>query len=374
MFFGGGISLGKIFGIVIRIDYSWFIIFFLITQAFASQYFLVSPKLDLITSIFLGAVTSLLIFACALIHELSHSVVGNYLGAKIKRITLFIFGGASEMSGEPRSPGAEFVIAVAGPLSSFALGFLMWGLLIVAQINRWPDQVQVIAASLRYFNFAVGIFNLLPGYPLDGGRVLRSILWWKKHNFISATEIASNLGKALGFGLMVFGFSLFIFGGSFSGLWLAFIGLFLSSAAGMSFKESQLRVVFSKVKVADLMTKQVETLEGNLTVSAFIDRYLLKQRLSGYPVLENERLIGMIYIDSIPGKGHISKDSSVLTLVTKLSKSQLVSPQIPVLQALKTMGQYQLPSLPVMQDGKLVGIISQTDINHFLTVKSIAFD
>ena len=374
MFLGKGLTLGKIYGITIRIDYSWFIIFILITQSFASQYFYETPKFDLASSIFLGIVTSLLIFTSVLIHELSHSVVGNRYGAKIKRITLFIFGGAAELTDEPSSSGVEFKMAIVGPLASFVLGFLMWGVLILAKNSEWPIQVQAIAESLRYFNFAVGIFNLLPGYPLDGGRILRSFLWWRRHDLISATAIASGFGKALGFGFMLIGLGLFIFGDAPSGIWLAFIGFFLSSAAGMSLQESRLRVILSKVKVSDLMTKQVESVKSDLIISDLIDQYLLKRRLSGYPVLKNGKLAGMIYVEDIAKKGHARKDANILTVATKLNKKQIVTPATPALQALKIMGQYRLPSLPVLRDGELVGIISQTDVNYFLTVKSVAFD
>lgn len=374
MFFGNGLTLGKIFGITIRIDYSWFIIFFLITQSFVSQYLSEGHKFDLTTSIILGIVTSLLVFTCALIHELSHSVVGNRLGARIKRITLFVFGGAAELSGEPERPDVEFKMAAAGPLSSIVLGFLMWGLLILAKNNAWSPQVLVLVDSLRYFNFAVGIFNLLPGYPLDGGRILRSILWWRGRDLIHATAIAAGIGKAMGFGFILIGLGFFIFGDALSGVWFAFIGFFLNAAAGSSATQSRLSAVLSKAKVGDLMTKQVESISSNLTISDLIEHYLLKRRLSGYPVLKDNKLIAMAYLDTIAKKNQVQKDANVLTVSTKLNKNQIVTPQTSVLQALKIMGQYRLPSLPVVEDNKLVGIISQTDISYFLTVKSVALE
>lgn len=374
MFFEKGLSLGKIFGITIRIDYSWLIIFFLITQSFASQYLSEGPKFNLTTSIILGIITSILIFTSVVIHELSHPVVGNRYEAKIKRITLFIFGGAAELSEELTSPELEFKMAVAGPLSSFVLGFLLWGLIILAKSNNWPAQLQAVAGSLRYFNFAVGLFNLLPGYPLDGGRILRSILWWRGRDLIHATVIASGFGKALGFGFVFVGLLYFVSGDVLSGVWIAFIGFFLNSAAGMSATQSQAGLVLSKIKVSDLMTKQVESVSSEISISDLIEKYFLRRKLSGYPVLKDSKLMGMVYIDNIAGKNQVRKDANILTVATRLNKRQIVAPQASVLQALKIMGQYRLPSLPVLQNDKLVGIISQTDINYYLTVKSLAFN
>jgi Zn-dependent protease/predicted transcriptional regulator len=374
MFFGNGITIGKLFNITIRIDYSWFIIFILITQSFTIQYFHEISEFDLFTSIILGLITSLLVFASVLVHEFSHSLVGNAQGARIKRITLFIFGGAAELSGEPKSASAEFKMTVVGPVSSIALGFLMWGLLIFARDNDWPAQVQAVVETLRYFNFAVGIFNLLPGYPLDGGRLVRSFLWWKKRDFLSATRIAAGFGKAIGYGFMLIGLGLFIFGDPFSGIWLAFIGFFLSFAANMSVTQSEVSVVLSGVKVSDLMTKQVESVKSDLTVSDFIANYMLKRKMSGYPVLKNGKLVGMVYIDKVAKKGGIRKNMNILSITTKLKSKQTVAPNTSAYTALKIMGQDHLPSLPVLRGGRLVGIISQTDINHFLTAKSMDLD
>ena len=374
MFFGKGFTLGKIFGITIRIDFSWFIIFLIISQAFTSQYFTDFPKFSPLTSIILGVVTSILVFSCALIHELSHSIVGNRYGAQIKRITLFVFGGAAELSNEPSSPGIEFKMAVVGPLTSFLLGFLMWGLLILSRNNSWPTEAQVVIQSLRYFNFGVGIFNLLPGYPLDGGRILRSFLWWRRRDLISATTTAASFGKALGFGFILIGLVLFIFVDSLSGVWIALVGYFLNFAAGMSAEQSKLGVELSKVKAADLMAKKVEVVSSDLTVLELFEDYFLKRKFSGFPVSKDGKLIGMVYIDSIAKKENVRKKANILTITTKLTKKQILTPQTSILQALKIMGQHHLPSLPVLQNEKLVGIISQTDINYYLTVKSAALD
>lgn len=371
MFFGKGLSIGKILGITIRLDYSWFIIFFLITQAFASQYFFVTPQFDIITSIILGIITSLLIFISALIHELSHSVVGNAMGVKIKRITLFIFGGAAEMSDESPSAKVEFKMAIVGPLASIILGFLMWGLLIIVQNNNWPAEIQVVAESLRYFNFAVGIFNLIPGYPLDGGRIFRSFLWWRTRNLRQATTIAANLGKMVGFGFILIGIWLFIFGNGFSGLWLALIGFFLNAAAGMSEEQSKIRTELSHITVSELMTKDVRQVPSDTTVEAVINNYFLKEKHAGYPVMQDDKLLGMIYLNNIAGQVSLKKDAPVLSFITKLAKNQIVKPHTSAVEALKIMGQYQLPSLPVVDDEKLAGIISQTDLNYFLTLKSV---
>lgn len=375
MLFGQGIILGKIFGITIRIDYSWFIIFILVTWSLVAGYFPGTyPKFNVVTNILLGLATSFLIFLSVLIHELSHSVVGNRLGVKIRRITLFVFGGAAEMADEPPSPTAEFKMAVVGPFSSFMLSLLSWILFILMRDNQGPAELQAVFQTLAIFNLGVGLFNLLPGYPLDGGRIFRSIVWNQRKDLVEATEVAASLGRFLGVLMIVFGLTIFFVGNVGSGLWLTLIGFFLNFAAGVSVTQTKLRSTFARVKVSDLMTHEVLSVGGDLSVGDLLDHYFLKHKLSGYPVMEEGKLFGMVYVENLVKKTPVRKNAKVLEVAIKLTKKQIVTPSTNALEALKIMGQWKLPSLPVFEKGRLVGIISQTDINYFLTVESLAFE
>ena len=371
--FGKSFTLGKIFGITIRVDYSWFIVFALISVSLARGYFPGNYQFDLTTNIFLGVVTAILFFVSVLIHELTHSLVGNRYGARIKRITLFIFGGAAELEKEPPSPSMEFKMAIVGPLSSLAIGFLCYLLLDQSKSLSLPTALQAIFDALGFFNISVAIFNLLPGYPLDGGRLLRAVIWHFKKDLVASTEIAVTGGKILANLLIFGGLFLFIIGDSLSGLWLAMIGIFLNFAAEASMSQTRLQQLFSKVKVKALMTKGAVDLENDLKMSIVYDFYLLKNKLSGYPVLKRGNLIGMLYLEKLAGIGPIKRDVEVENYMTKLTKKQIVSPDDSVLKAQLIMVKNHLPSLPVYNGKILTGIISQSDINHYLFFKAISF-
>jgi Zn-dependent protease/predicted transcriptional regulator len=372
MLFGDGITLGKLFGITIRIDYSWFIVFALISFSLASDYFPINyPRFGLPTNIVLGLTTTILFFASALIHELSHSLVARSLGLKIERITLFVFGGAAELTDEPKNPSVEFKMAIVGPLSSFFLGTISLTLLNLMIKNAGPSQLQAVLGALTLFNFGVGLFNLLPGYPLDGGRILRSLVWVLKRDRLLATRVAASGGKVIGLLLIFLGLTLFFFGNILSGLWLAVIGFFLNFIASASTSQTELKNAFLGVKVKDLMTKEVFSLGGDLALTDVFERYFLKHKLSGYPVMENGKLIGMVYVEGLAKKGPVHKTTKLLNVTTKLTRNQIVTPETPAMKALIIMAKNRLPSLPVFEEKNLVGVISQTDLSYFLTMKSV---
>jgi len=235
-----GLPLGRLFGISLRLHYSWFIVFALITWALAASYFPENyPTWSTATSIIAGAVTSLLFFGSVLAHELMHSVVAQRRGIPVHSITLFIFGGVSQMTDEPKQPGDELRIALAGPVTSLIIGGICWG------IYFWSRGslvfLSAVAFWLGWINVFLAGFNLIPGFPLDGGRVLRSIIWWRSGNLRRATKTASNIGRGVGY-LFIFGGIFLVFWGLWiNGLWLAFIGWFLENAAVGSYRQLALR-------------------------------------------------------------------------------------------------------------------------------------
>jgi len=232
----GGIPIGRLFGISLRLNYTWFIVFGLVTWSLTTNYFPLNfPDWSLSTSLVAGILTSLLFFTSVLIHELMHSVVAQASGIKVTSITLFIFGGVSQMSEEPRKPMDELRIALAGPLASLLIGAICWAIYFL--ISDRFEFIQAITYWLGLINIFLAVFNLVPGFPLDGGRVLRSILWWRNQNLRRATKTATNIGRIVGY-LFIFGGIFFIFQGLWlNGLWLAFIGWFLENAAVGSYRQ-----------------------------------------------------------------------------------------------------------------------------------------
>jgi Zn-dependent protease len=230
----GGIPIGKAFGISLKLHYSWFIIFALVTWALAAGYFPSAyPTWSVATRIAAGMITSVLFFGSVLVHELMHSIVSQRQGIPVRSITLFIFGGVSQITSEPKQPRDEFNMAIAGPLSSLVIGGILFGIYFGwRHVDTFAVQfITAIAYWLGYINLVLGIFNLIPGFPLDGGRVFRSLLWWRSGNLKSATRTASNIGRVVGF-LFIFGGVWLIFTGNWvNGIWLALIGWFLESAA-----------------------------------------------------------------------------------------------------------------------------------------------
>src|SRR5512136_2495245 len=218
----GCIPIGKAFGISLRLHYSWFLIFALVTWALAAGYFPSTyPTWSLSARIAAGLITSVLFFGSVLVHELMHSIVSQRQGIPVQSITLFIFGGVSQITSEPKQPKDEFRMAVVGPLSSLLIGGVLFGVYFgLRHVDTFGAQfVTAIAYWLGYINLALGVFNLIPGFPLDGGRVLRSLIWWRSRNLKRATRIASNAGRAVGF-IFIFVGIYFVFRGNwFNGIW-----------------------------------------------------------------------------------------------------------------------------------------------------------
>jgi len=246
-----GISIGKAFGIPLRLHYSWFIVFVLITWSLAYNFLHTYPQWSLATSIVAGVVTSLLFFGSVLAHELSHSLVAQTAGIPIQSITLFIFGGVSQMVEEPKQPQVEFRMALAGPLTSLVLGGIF--LAIWFWLGGVSEFIKAICFWLGWINIALAGFNLVPGFPLDGGRVLRSLLWWRSGDLRKSTKIASNIGRAIGYLLILIGIAvIFTTRDWINGLWLAFIGWFLENAASASYRQLALQDILRGHRVASL--------------------------------------------------------------------------------------------------------------------------
>lgn len=366
------IHIITILGIPIEINFSWFIIFFLVTWTLAQNYFPnVLPGLPVYVYWMMSFIAAILFFMSLLAHELSHSVVATKNKLPIKGITLFVFGGVAHMSKEPQTPAIEFKMAAAGPLCSFSISFFFFILTQLFYYLKFPMAVVVSTDYLSFINLAVGIFNLIPGFPLDGGRILRAALWSLFGDIKKATQVASAFGKTFAFFLMGLGFLYLFYGVVLSGIWLIFIGFFLREAAGASYQQVAFKKYLNGVKVQGIMSTNVVTVSQDLTLASLVDDYFFKYRFTSFPVLSNEGdvkgLITIHAVKDVPRK--LWATTKVNEAMVPLKRDLVVSPYADIFDALTQMAGNGVGRLLVTQDGKLIGIISQRDIMRLFEVK-----
>ncbi|MEK7688805.1 MAG: site-2 protease family protein [Deltaproteobacteria bacterium] len=369
---GRGIKLFKILGIQISLDYTWFIVFGLVAWSLAQGYFpLIISGLGTFTYILMGVISAILLFACVLIHELSHSYTSNKLGLDIKEITLFIFGGVARLTKEPDDPVTELKVAVAGPAASIALAAIFWVLMQIADIFSIYPVLSAIFEYLAMINMVLVIFNMIPGFPLDGGRVLRS-LWWKKTGDLQkATQIASRVGK--GFAALLIGFGFFqIFLGNFiGGLWMIFIGMFLQQTADSSYRQLLVKKTLERIKVGDAMTRNVVTIAEDSTLTTVVEKYFFGYHFVGFPVSSDGRITGMLTLNNVRLVPKEKWDTTLVRdVINKISPDAILSPEDNAMDALSRMIDLDTGRVLVMDDDKLIGIITRRDIMKLMEFKT----
>ena len=366
-----GIKLFKVFGIQISIDYSWFIVFLLFAWSLSYGYFpFKHPGLTTSTYIAMGVVSSLMLFICVLIHELSHSVTANRLGLDIHEITLFIFGGVAQLSKEPEDAMVELKIAVAGPIASGVLA-IIFGVLAALAAKTPYQVVYTVFTYLSYINLVLLIFNMIPGFPLDGGRVLRALWWAKTGDLNRSTKAASSVGKGFAMFLIFFGFYQVLTGNFVGGLWAILIGFFVQRAAESGYQHVVIKKALEGLKVRDVMSTGVVTMDGATTVSDAVEGYFLKHHFVSFPVTSGGHVAGLLLLGSVRA---VEKDQWNTTLVRDimqpLGPADILSPDDAASEALSRMVGGTSGRFPVLKDGKLVGIISRRDIMKMLEFKS----
>jgi Zn-dependent protease/predicted transcriptional regulator len=384
----GGIRVARLFGINIHIDWSWIFIFLLITWQLAIAVFPVfHPELDLVSTIGYSVAASLLFFASVLAHELAHSIMAKVRGLPVRRITLFIFGGVSNIEREPPSPGTEFLITVVGPLTSFVLGFIFLyiGLSpLGGQLQNLPQAIAGLGPMytllfwLGSINIILAVFNLIPGFPLDGGRILRSIIWAITGNLRRATRWASMVGHAIAWlfiitGIaMVFGVTVPIFGtGLIGGLWLAFIGWFLNNAAAQSYQQVVVQDMLEGVSVSRLMRSEPPTVEPNLPISSLVYDHLMGTDERAFPVLDQGRLVGLICLEDVRKVPREEWDRMRINeIMTPSEDLEIISPREDATTALEKISRRDINQVPVVQNGELVGLLRRQDIMRWLQLHS----
>ena len=361
--------IGRIFGIDINIDSSWFLIFILFTWILAANYYPQSyPGWGSFLYWIIGIMTSLLIFGSVLIHELAHSVVALKQGEKVRNITLFILGGVAQISEEPKKPLQELLMASVGPISSFGLGVIFF---IIALVLKGVSVALYAAASyLALINIVLGIFNLLPGFPMDGGRVLRSIIWQITGNLRKATHIASRTGQAIAFLLIVLG-GIQVLRGFLSGLWLIFIGWFLHTAAVRGYRRVMVENVLKGVKAEDLMTKNYTSVGHDLSIQDLVDNFILKEKERVFLVLEGEDVRGIVCLEDVKATPREKwAEKKVGDIMTPREKLMFVSPAADGTKILDNLTAHDIHQVPVLEQGRIVGIICRTDVLRFIQLRS----
>jgi len=360
--------IGKIAGIDIHIDSSWFLILILFTWTLATSYFPQKfPDWPGLQHWIIGFVTSLLIFVSVLIHELSHSLVAISQGEEVRSITLFILGGVAQINEEPKRPLEEFLMALAGPLTSLALGLMAFILSLF--VRSLSEPLGAVVSYLALINVILAIFNLLPGFPMDGGRVLRSIIWKVTGDLRQATKIASRIGQGFAFLLIVIGI-LQILRGILTGFWLIFVGWFLHSAAVRGYQQVMVEALLKGVRARDLMTKEYETVPSTLPVQDLVDEYILKHKERVFLVQDDEVLKGIVCLEDVKGIPKENRASSaVADIMTPREKLQAVTPEDDGRSILKNLTSKNIHQVPVMEGGQVTGIICRTDVLRYIQLK-----
>ncbi|MDR0306675.1 MAG: site-2 protease family protein [Chitinispirillales bacterium] len=371
--FGRKIRLFSIFGFQVSIDMSWIIIAVLITWSLAQGVFPLFYK-DLTPAAYwiMGAVGAVGLFASIVFHELCHSLAARRFGLPMRGITLFIFGGVAEMEDEPPSARAEFFIAVAGPVSSVFLGFFFWGVLLLGSSFAWPVPVLIIFSYLRIINLVLAVFNMLPAYPLDGGRVFRSILWGIKGNIVWATKVASAVGTGFGLALVAAGiFSVFT-GNIVTGIWWALIGLFVRGASRMSYENVLVRGALQNEPVKRFVDSDPVTVPAYTTVDHMIENYVYKYDFNIYPVVGNCNL-KCVNVDDVKRVPRPEWPSHKVDEYAKpCSSDNSVLDSENAMKALAVMNRTGNSRIMVVtQGGELVGTVSQNDLVRFLMVNKV---
>jgi Zn-dependent protease len=363
----GNISLGRVAGIRVQLNWSWIVVFALIVWSLADGVFPAqNPGHSDAAYLVMAVVAALLFFASLLLHELGHARQALREGMEIEGITLWLFGGVAQFKGLFPSAGAEFRVAVAGPLVSLGLGI---GFLLLS-LAGLPSGVDGVVAWLGYINLTLLVFNLLPALPLDGGRVLRSALWHFRGDLGWATRIAAGIGRGFGYLFIALGIAMLIFQGSFSGAWLAFIGWFLLQAATAEATWIATEEALRGLRVRDLMTREPVTVDGELTLGRFMDEIASSRRFTTYPVLENGRPIGLLAFGSVAGVPRSEWDTRRVrdSMIPLVELPRLTEDERAV-DALAELSPATTNRALVVADGQLAGLLSITDLARALQAR-----
>lgn len=360
-----GIPIGRIFGISIDLDYSWFLIVMLLAWTLAASYFPAEyPGWASGTYWLIGFATALLLFASVLIHELAHSLVAQRYGLAVPRITLFLFGGVSQIASEPSSPAEEFWIAFVGPVTSLALAALCW------EIEPFIPFLPILALVryLAWLNLILAFFNLVPGFPLDGGRVFRAIVWRFTGSYHRATVAAATAGRFFGLAMIFWGVWQAFTGNIGGGIWIAIIGWFLESAASSQAQQESLRMMLGGHRVLDAMQRNFIQVPGDVSIQELIDRGIAPTGARFAIVTSSGLAAGLVTLASIRDVPRNEWPSTTAEQVMiPFRKLTTIQPNAVLWSALERMGRDGVNQMPVLDGNGVVGVLSREDILHYLS-------
>jgi len=329
------------------------------------------PGLSAITYWIIGLIATIMLFASVLFHELCHSIVARRYGLPIARITLFFFGGVSEMTEEPQDPSIELKMAAAGPVSSLLLAAIFGIAYYSTSSLQMPPQINAPLEYGFWINTFLAGFNLLPGFPMDGGRILRASLWLWRKDLVGATKIAVRIGVWLAYLMIAIGILLTFVGLWPTGIWLVFIGFFLRSGAESSLRHTLINKALLGISIGAIMTKNVKTIEPDISIDLFVNEYLLQYRHEVYPVLKDGKILGLA---SIQDAKQIPKDrwktTSIKDIIRPTEKIVMVRPDREAIDALMKMSKHDVGQVLVVVDGDLLGIVTHSDILQVVKAKT----
>ncbi len=365
---GSGISLGHIWKVPIKMHFSWFLVAGLITWSLATAYFPAAyPHLGAPTFWLLGAITAVLFAASVLLHELGHVALALREGITVRGVTLYIFGGVAQISSEPKSAGAEFRVAIAGPLVSLGLAALFGVIWLVVR------GIPFLAAPSEYLmriNFIMGLFNMIPGFPLDGGRVLRAAIWKVTGSMPKATRVATIGGQLVAFGFIAFGLLSALTGNLFNGLWMAFIGWFLQNAATSAYQQSTLEQSLTGITVDQVMKRDFGQIPPLTPLTEIVDFRILNTAQRNFLVVENGQIQGLITLQNIAAVPQRHWPfTTARQIMTPLERLDGLEPYMELIAALKKMEIENRQTMPVMLNHQLVGILSRDDVARYLRMR-----
>ena len=368
------IKLFRIWGIQIGLHYSWLLIALLVTLSLAGQFQATNPQWGANVVWVIAILTALLFFAAIVLHELSHAAIAKARGLPVKSITLFALGGVAQIEKEASDPKTEFWMGIVGPITSALIGGICLALAVLIGWDptaRHQSPQLAMLVWLGIINIALAVFNMVPGFPLDGGRVLRAIVWWITGNAERATRIAATTGQAIAFVFIIVGLFRFFNGAGFGGLWLTFIGWFLLDAARSSYAQTEILKHLRGVRVRDVMTHNWPAIESGTNLQSFVDEYLLRSGHRNFAVQENGRVIGLITPHEVKD---IERDRwqqmTVREAMRPLDRLHSIKPTTSVAEALEAMGREDVNQLVVLSNSHLDGIVSRGNILRLLQTRA----
>ena len=359
------IKLGRVFGIEIGIHYSWFLIAFLIVFSLASQFRAANQAWRSGTILALAVLTGGLFFVSLLLHELSHSLFAKSHGVPVREITLFALGGVSQIERNPSSARTVFWMAFVGPLTSAVFGVVCLGLSSLVGTPSTP--LYAMFYWLGYINLGLAVFNFIPGYPLDGGRILRAALWWKTGDAERSTRAAARTGQVVGSLFIAAGIVQYFGGAGFGGLWIAFIGWFLLQAAGESYIEASLTRVLAGATTKDVMTDECPVVDGHENIQNLVEEKILRTGNRCFVVLDGSELAGLVTAHEIKNVDRARWPyTTVFDIMKPLEEIHTVRPDTPLKSALEIMSRENLNQLPVTTNGHLAGLLTRARVLSYL--------